>query len=87
MPRATSAARIEPQPTTDLIDPPANDVRPDESPEYTLTDAHRQRFTALALALPTVASKTPDRWSQRLSWVSAIQARAWRDRDAIASAA
>lgn len=83
MPRPTFATRIEPQPTADLLDPPANDVRRDESPAYTLTDADRQRLTALALGLTHVASKTPDRWSQRVSWVSAIHARAWRDRDAI----
>ncbi len=92
MPRPTSAAHVLPDPASDpsLSRDPANDVATREresAPVYVLTGADRARLTALAVALPHVASRSLDARDERFAWLRAIQARAWRDRVALASVA
>ncbi len=56
-----------------------------DTPVITLTDAQKKKLVAQAKALPATAlKKLPAYLVARLVWMAMIQAKAWRDREAIA---
>ncbi len=55
-----------------------------DTPVITLTDAQKKKLVAQAKALPaTSLEKLPAYLAARLVWMAMIQAKAWRDREAI----